>query len=316
MVSEEQILRFYLKVFSIFAIFIIYLFYIFFYREISLKNDFFYINKNENYKDIIDNNINDYTVNNFFYKILLRFQYISKTKIHYGKFDLKKNKNFFEILKKIKQPSKYFIKITIIEGWSQNDLDQVLSKFFDDYESIEYNEALADTYFFNQGSSFIAFHENISNKFFRLRDKYKNHYLLKRFSFEEIVIIASLLEKEGINYEDKKKIYSVIINRLNKKMKLQIDASVIYSITKGKKKFQRNLNYSDLKLKDPYNTYVYFGLPPKPISYVSNKTIELIFEDYKTDYLFYFYNSLEGKHIFSLNYKDHLNKLNEYKANK
>ena len=106
------------------------------------------------------------------------------------------------------------------------------------------------------------------------------------------------------------------IHRLNKKMKLQIDASVIYSITKGKKNFQRKLSYSDLKLKDPYNTYVNLGLPTKPISYVSNKTIELIFEDYKTDYLFYFYNSLEGKHIFSLNYKDHLNKLNEYKANK
>ena len=53
----------------------------------------------------------------------------------------------------------------------------------------------------NEGSSFIAFYENISNKFFRLRDKYKNHYLLKRFSFEEIVIIASLLEKEGVDLE-------------------------------------------------------------------------------------------------------------------
>ena len=117
MVLEEQILRFYLKVFSFLAISLIYTFYIFFYREISLKNDFFYISKNESYIDIIDNNIHDYTINKFFYKILLRSQYISKTKIHYGKFDLKKNRNFFEILKKIKQPSNYFIKITIQESY-------------------------------------------------------------------------------------------------------------------------------------------------------------------------------------------------------
>ena len=72
----------------------------------------------------------------------------------------------------------------------------------------------------------------------------------------------------------------------------------------------------DLKIEDPYNTYKIFGLPPAPISYVGHKTIELIFEDYKTDYLFYFYNSFENHHIFSLNYKDHLKKLNEYRSKK
>ena len=92
---EEQILRFYLKVFSFLTIFIFYLIYIFFLKEISLKNDFFLIEKNQNYKSIINNNINDYSINNFFYKILLKAQYILKNKIHYGKFDLKNNPNFF-----------------------------------------------------------------------------------------------------------------------------------------------------------------------------------------------------------------------------
>jgi len=99
-------------------------------------------------------------------------------------------------------------------------------------------------------------------------------------------------------------------------MKLQIDATVIFSLTEGKRDLERKLTYGDLKIDNPYNTYKNYGLPPGPISYVGYKTIELIFEDYKTDYLFYFYNSLESKHIFSLNYKDHLNKLNEYRSKK
>ena len=106
------------------------------------------------------------------------------------------------------------------------------------------------------------------------------------------------------------------MNRLKINMKLQIDATVIFSLTDGYKNLERNLTLNDLKIDNPYNTYKINGLPPNPISYVGHKTIELIFEDYKTDYLFYFYNSFENKHIFSVNYKEHLKRLNEYRSKK
>ena len=96
-------------------------------------------------------------------------------------------------------------------------------------------------------------------------------------------------------------------------MRLQIDATVVYAITKGKYKINRKLNYNDLKIDNPFNTYKINGLPPQPISNVGSKTIELIMENYKTNYLFYFYNELEKKHIFSENYKNHVKKLNEYR---
>ena len=99
-------------------------------------------------------------------------------------------------------------------------------------------------------------------------------------------------------------------------MKLQIDATVIYALTENKFKLERNLNYKDLKTKHNYNTYYIRGLPPGPISYVGLKTIEIIFENYNTEYLFYFYNTLEQKHIYSKNYKNHLMKLNEYRSKK
>ena len=74
---------------------------------------------------------------------------------------------------------------------------------------------------------------------------------------------------------DKKLISSVIFNRLEKNMKLQIDASTIFAITKGKYKFNRKLTLKDLKIKDdPYNTYNVKGLPPTPICFVVEKQLK------------------------------------------
>ena len=313
---EAQILRFYLKVFSFLLILIFYFLYIFFIKELAFKNEFFLIDKFSSSENVVDSNLEDNQINKFIYKQFLKIILINKINIHYGKFNISETNNFIELIKIITQPSNYYEKITIVEGWAKNDLNKILLNYFEEFVEFEYTELIADTYLFNEYSSFIDLKNIIDKRLFNLKQKFKNHKLLHKFSFNEIIIIGSLLEKEGIDDDDKRKIYSVIINRLNKKMRLQIDATVIYAITKGSTKFDRKVTYQDLKIKDSYNTYLNFGLPPKPISYVGYKTIELIFEDYKTDYLFYFYNSFEKKHIFSLNYKEHLKKLNEYRSKK
>ncbi len=315
---EAQILRYYLKV-SSFLFFILILFffiYIILIKEISIKNDYFFINKNQNYIQIIDQNINDNKVNIFFYKLFLRISLFNNIKIHYGKFKLSDNNNFIDLINTISNPGNYFEKITVIEGSTKIDLNKILKENFDKFKIIDYDKILADTYFINYGSSFADFERNFNNIFNKFKQKYKQNKLLDRFSFKEIFIIGSLLEKEGLDIKDKKNIYSVIINRLDKKMKLQIDATVIYAITNGSMNLNRKLNYEDLKIPHNYNTYYIYGLPPEPISYVGLKTIELIFENYSTNYLFYFYNTLENKHIYSINYKNHLNKLNEYRSKK
>ncbi len=316
MVLEEQILRFYLKVFSFLLIVFFYFFYLFLVREINLKNDYFFIKKNQNYINIVNNNIIDNKINLFFYKLSLRTLLFVNNEIHYGKFKLKKNPAFYEILKTIVLPSNFYNKIIIVEGWSKRDLNTILLKNFDNVHELNYETIIADTYMFAYESSFFQFKKLLDTKFLSIKNKFKEHPLLEKYSFDEIIVIASLLEKEGKDYEDKRKIYSVIMNRLKFNMKLQIDATVIFSLTEGKQDLERKLTYADLKIENPYNTYKNYGLPPGPISYVGYKTIEIIFEDYKTDYLFYFYNSLENKHIFSLNYKDHLKKLNEYRSKK
>ena len=96
-------------------------------------------------------------------------------------------------------------------------------------------------------------------------------------------------------------------------MKLQIDATVIYAITNGEYDLKRMLTFEDLKYKHPFNTYIINGLPPEPISYVGTKTIDLIKENFQSNYLFYFYNEILKKHIFSKNFKEHKSRLKEYR---
>ena len=99
-------------------------------------------------------------------------------------------------------------------------------------------------------------------------------------------------------------------------MKLQLDATAIYAITDGNYNLGRDLLIKDLKIKHPYNTYYIKGLPPAPISYVGKKTMELIYENYKSNYLYYFFNNIEGKHIYSVTYDEHRRKLSEYRNKK
>ena len=154
---EEQILRFYLKVFSFLSIFFIYFFYIFLVREINLKNEYFFIKKNENYKNIINNNIIDNNINLFFYKLTLRTLLYLNNEIHFGKFKLKQNSTYYQILKTIVLPSNIYNKITIVEGWTKRDLNIILYENFNDISELSYDKIIADTYMFSEGTSFFEF---------------------------------------------------------------------------------------------------------------------------------------------------------------
>ena len=129
-----------------------------------------------------------------------------------------------------------------------------------------------------------------------------------------MVFLQKINQKKETSIKIEKPLISgVFYNRLNKNMRLQIDASVISSITKGEFKLNRPLNLNDLKYNHPLNTYIIDGIPNEMICYVGKETIEILLENPKSDFLFYFYNILEEKHIFSENFIDHKKKLNEYR---
>lgn len=137
------------------------------------------------------------------------------------------------------------------------------------------------------------------------------------YSPYEILIIASLIEREAKVPEDRAKIAQVIYNRLAAKMKLEIDASVKYSQDPA-------LSWTEMKAADsPYNTYMYNGLPPTPIanpgrasivaalspSGVPDKSDEAcigLAKNVKCEYLYYVLTNAQGAHVFATTYDQHL----------
>ncbi|WP_058486426.1 endolytic transglycosylase MltG [Defluviitalea phaphyphila] len=126
----------------------------------------------------------------------------------------------------------------------------------------------------------------------------------------EIIIIASMIEKEAAIDEERPIIAGVIYNRLKNNMKLQIDATVIYALGEHK----ANLSYKDLKTKSPYNTYIIKGLPPGPICTPSQESIKAALNPIEHSYLYYVVSSYGSKkHNFAETYDEHLENVAKYK---
>jgi UPF0755 protein len=110
----------------------------------------------------------------------------------------------------------------------------------------------------------------------------------------QLIVAASLVESEAKVKEDRPLIASVISNRLQKGMKLQIDATVLYAIGHKDK-----VLYSDLEVDSPYNTYKVDGLPPTPISAPGKASLEAMLHPAATTYLYYVLSDKNGKHAFA-----------------
>lgn len=127
----------------------------------------------------------------------------------------------------------------------------------------------------------------------------------------EIVTVASLLEREALLDREMPVIAGVIYNRINKGMRLQIDATVQYAVTGGKYNINR-VTYDDLKIDSPYNTYRVYGLPAGPISSVSISAVKAAINPEKHEYLYYHTDKQknDGSHIFTKTYDEHLTTMN------
>ncbi|MGC0371922.1 MAG: hypothetical protein DGJ47_000623 [Rickettsiaceae bacterium] len=132
-------------------------------------------------------------------------------------------------------------------------------------------------------------------------------------SRKELLILASIIEKEAGNNHEKPIIASVFLNRLRKNMKLQADPTVIYSLTKGQFKLNRKLTRKDLKIPSPYNTYYIDALPIGPICSPSYSSIMAVARPAKTKYLYFVANG-KGTHSFATNLRQHNNNVASFKS--
>jgi UPF0755 protein len=120
---------------------------------------------------------------------------------------------------------------------------------------------------------------------------------------ERVVTMASIVEKETSVPEERPLVASVYYNRLNKKIALDADPSIIYAeLLAGT--YQGGLHHADMQFNSPYNTYRYPGLPPGPIGNPGRSALEAAMRPAQSDYL-YFVADAKGHHRFSRTYQEH-----------
>jgi len=145
----------------------------------------------------------------------------------------------------------------------------------------------------------------------RFNEMFKQQYEKRaqelNMSREEVVTLASIVEKETSDSSERHLIAAVFHNRLKRGMLLQSDPTVIY----GLKDFNGNLTKEDLKTKTPYNTYLIRGLPPQPIANPGEESIRAVLYPSPKNYL-YFVSKNDGTHHFSASLKEHNRAVNRY----
>ncbi|NCU17497.1 endolytic transglycosylase MltG [Pallidibacillus pasinlerensis] len=133
----------------------------------------------------------------------------------------------------------------------------------------------------------------------------------KGFTVHEVLTLASLIEEEAPDEENRKIISSVFYNRIEKGMPLQTDPTVIYAMGEHKER----LTFKDYEYEDPYNTYVIDGLPPGPIANAGVSSIDAALYPPSTDYLF-FLATPEGEVLYSESFEQHEKYYDEHIANR
>ncbi len=201
------------------------------------------------------------------------------------------------------------IRVTIPEGATVYDIGAILSEQLPEFNQEKFLDLardkegflFPDTYFFLPNSSpseIIAalehnFDQKIQSVFEEIQDS--------QWTLEEILVMASILEKEAREYDTKRMISGILWKRIEIGMPLQVDAVFPYIL--GKNTFE--LTYDDLAFDSPYNTYQYTGLPPGPIANPGIDSIQAALRPESSEYLFYL-SDLSGAMHYAVTHDVHV----------
>jgi len=200
------------------------------------------------------------------------------------------------------------VKIRILEGSTIYEIAEAFSLEFADFDIEEFlnlaegmeGYLFPDTYFFLPNVTpeqvIDAMSENFENKIKTIQQQ------IEEFGkpLEDVIIMASILEKEAMHTEDRKMVADVLWKRIDIGMPLQVDAAFLY--INGKNTY--NLTYDDLEIDSPYNTYKYRGLPKGPIANPSLDSILATVSPEKNPYLFYL-SDKEGNIYYAEDFEEH-----------
>ncbi|MCX7940455.1 MAG: endolytic transglycosylase MltG [Endomicrobia bacterium] len=204
------------------------------------------------------------------------------------------------------------VKVTIPEGFRVEQIAERLHAkgiildpiyFITFVKSNSYNGYLfPETYYFSLNEDVDYVVNRMVSEFYRKysEDLRKRAYELK-LTTHQVVVLASIVEKEAKTKEEKRLVSAVFHNRLKKGWYLESCATVRYAL----KKFTGPLTYKDLNIDSKFNTYKYYGLPPEPICNPGLDSIEAVLYPAETDDMFFFTENNQT-HVFSKYYKQHI----------
>ncbi|MEP1205920.1 MAG: endolytic transglycosylase MltG [Rhizobiaceae bacterium] len=238
-----------------------------------------------------------------------------------GEFAFAPGMSMREVVKQLTEGRAIEYRITFPEGWTS----------FQILERIAANETLVgdvppipaegsllpNTYSFQRGATrdsiVTTLHEaqqKALREIWNTRDKG-----LPLRTVEELVILASIVEKETGVASERRHVASVFINRLRKGMRLQTDPTVIYGLWggRGKPKDRGGLRRSELDKETPYNTYQINGLPPGPISNPGIESLQAVAQPLETDDLFFVADGTGG-HVFARTLREHNANVTKWRA--
>lgn len=249
-------------------------------------------------------------VSNKYWVILAARIYGMGTKFKAGEYEATPSTSLKDLLEKIVAGNVVMHKITLPEGLTVHQTLEILDNnaFLNGKirQEIPEGSLLPETYAFAKGTDKTAIIKKSQTAMQQaLDDAWASKDAdLPLQNKEELLILASIIEKEtGLNTE-REKVASVFVNRLRMNMPLQTDPTVIYAITLGKTDLERSLTRKDLSIESAYNTYKIRGLPPTPICNPGLKSLQAAAHPAQTDYLYFVANG-QGGHNFAKTLAEH-----------
>ena len=234
---------------------------------------------------------------------------------------IREGEQLTEIAKEVEKSTKYSAEDFMAKVQDEDFLRYLVQKFpkllTQSYNGYQVKYVLEGylfpaTYDMNDSKTLQMLITEMVAKTDEVMSKYYDKILASDYTLQEIMALASLIEKEGTKLEDRKKISSVFHNRIKENMKLQTDVSVQYALGEHKEA----LSLEDLEVDSPYNLYQNYGVGPGPYNSPSEDAIVAAMEPEKTDYL-YFLADIHTKEIYyAKTYEEHLELKAKYIDNK
>ena len=243
---------------------------------------------------------------------LLSRVYLDGETLKAGEYEIKAGASMREIIELLKSGKSILYSVSVPEGLT---VKQVFRRLSDDpvlegdlpVELPAEGSLMPDTYKFSRGTKradivqqMAAAQKNLIDQIWERRDAD-----LPITSREEFVTLASIVEKETGKADERSRVASVFLNRLEKGMRLQSDPTIVYGLFGGDgKPSDRPIFQSDLEKQTPYNTYIIKGLPPTPIANPGRAALEAVANPSRTSDL-YFVADGTGGHVFAETLDEH-----------